>query len=94
MVQHFVHTNLSIALLLGLLTFVSGIETASEYRVRQYSYFNNSVIQQCIKEFDLGDTFKTTFYINIAAGKNQKMIKSDYVVNINSNAAINIQNNM
>ena len=32
--QHFVHLNLSIALLLGLITFVSGIETASEYRVR------------------------------------------------------------
>ena len=31
--QHFVHLNLSIALLLGLITFVSGIETASEYRV-------------------------------------------------------------
>ncbi|XP_065902446.1 adhesion G protein-coupled receptor L3-like [Dysidea avara] len=30
--QHFVHLNLSIALLLGLITFVSGIETASEYR--------------------------------------------------------------
>jgi len=37
MVQHFVHTNLSIALLLGLLIFVSGIEAASEYRVRQYT---------------------------------------------------------
>ncbi|XP_065917797.1 latrophilin-like protein LAT-2 isoform X3 [Dysidea avara] len=32
MVQHFVHINLSIALLMGLLTFVSGIEAASEYR--------------------------------------------------------------
>ena len=31
--QHFVHLNLSIALLLGLITFVSGIETASDYRV-------------------------------------------------------------
>ncbi|XP_065898979.1 adhesion G protein-coupled receptor L3-like [Dysidea avara] len=30
--QHFVHLNLSIALLLGLITFVSGIEAASEYR--------------------------------------------------------------
>ena len=34
--QHFVHLNLSIALLLGLITFVSGIETASEYRVSDY----------------------------------------------------------
>ncbi|XP_065903442.1 adhesion G protein-coupled receptor L4-like [Dysidea avara] len=32
LVQHFVHLNLSIALLLGLITFVSGIETASDYR--------------------------------------------------------------
>ena len=31
--QHFIHLNLSIALLLGLITFVSGIETASEHRV-------------------------------------------------------------
>ena len=31
--QHFIHLNLSIALLLGVITFVSGIETASEYRV-------------------------------------------------------------
>ena len=31
--QHFVHLNLSIALLLGLITFVSGIEAASDYRV-------------------------------------------------------------
>ena len=31
--QHFLHLNLSIALLLGLITFVSGIETASKYRV-------------------------------------------------------------
>ena len=31
--HHFLHLNLSIALLLGLITFVSGIETASEYRV-------------------------------------------------------------
>jgi len=31
--QHFIHLNLSIALLLGLTTFVSGIETATEYRV-------------------------------------------------------------
>ncbi|XP_065903380.1 adhesion G protein-coupled receptor L3-like isoform X2 [Dysidea avara] len=30
--QHFLHLNLSIALLFGLITFVSGIETASEYR--------------------------------------------------------------
>ena len=31
--QHFIHLNLSIALLLGLVTFVSGIEVAAEYRV-------------------------------------------------------------
>ena len=31
--QHFVHFNLCIALLLGLVTFVSGIEPASGYRV-------------------------------------------------------------
>ncbi|XP_065901795.1 adhesion G protein-coupled receptor L4-like [Dysidea avara] len=30
--HHFIHTNLAIALLLGLVVFVSGIETASEYR--------------------------------------------------------------
>ena len=35
--QHFIHFNLSIALLLGLITFVSGIETASEYRVSDNS---------------------------------------------------------
>ena len=34
--HHFIHTNLAIALLLGLVVFVSGIETASEYRVRTY----------------------------------------------------------
>ena len=32
--HHFVHLNLSFALLFGLITFVSGIEAASEYRVR------------------------------------------------------------
>ena len=31
--QHFLHLNLCIALLLGLATFVSGIERAAEYRV-------------------------------------------------------------
>ena len=31
--QHFVHLNLSIALLLGLVTFVSGIQAATKYRV-------------------------------------------------------------
>ncbi|XP_065910282.1 uncharacterized protein [Dysidea avara] len=31
-IQHFIHLNLSIALLLGLITFVSGIETATDYR--------------------------------------------------------------
>ena len=36
--QHFLHLNLSIALLFGLITFVSGIETASEYRVRISMY--------------------------------------------------------
>lgn len=35
-VQHFVHLNLAVALLLGLVAFVSGIETATEYRVRKY----------------------------------------------------------
>ena len=34
LVQHFVHLNLAIALLLGLITFVAGIEQANEYRVR------------------------------------------------------------
>ena len=34
-IQHFIHLNLCIALLLGLITFVTGIETASEYRVRK-----------------------------------------------------------
>ena len=37
-VPDFVHLNLSIALLLGLIVFVSGIETATRYRVRQYTY--------------------------------------------------------
>ena len=32
-VHHFLHLNLCIALLLGLVTFVSGIEAAAEYRV-------------------------------------------------------------
>ena len=32
-IHHFIHLNLSIALLLGLITFVSGIEAASDYRV-------------------------------------------------------------
>ena len=31
--QHFIHLNLSIALLLGLVIFVSGIEAAAEHRV-------------------------------------------------------------
>ena len=35
LIQHFVHLNLSIALLLGLITFVSGIEAASEYGVKK-----------------------------------------------------------
>ena len=33
LIQHFVHLNLCLALLLGLITFVSGIETASAHRV-------------------------------------------------------------
>ena len=33
-VRHFIHVNLSAALLLGLIVFVSGIETASDLRVR------------------------------------------------------------
>ena len=37
LVQHFLHTNLSIALLLGLIIFVSGIEIANEYRVSLYT---------------------------------------------------------
>ena len=37
--QHFLHLNLSIALLLGLITFVSGIETAAEYRVSDVVIF-------------------------------------------------------
>ena len=32
--HHFVHLNLCFALLFGLITFVSGIQAASEYRVR------------------------------------------------------------
>ena len=37
--QHFLHLNLSIALLFGLVTFVSGIETATEYRVSDVFIF-------------------------------------------------------
>ena len=33
--QHMIHLNLAIALLLGLIVFVSGIETASGNRVSQ-----------------------------------------------------------
>ena len=33
-VQHFIHLNLCVALLLGLIAFVGGIEQANEYRVR------------------------------------------------------------
>ena len=33
-VRHFIHVNLSAALLLGLIVFVSGIEAASDLRVR------------------------------------------------------------
>jgi len=34
LIQHFVHLNLSIALLLGHIAFISGIKYADEYRVR------------------------------------------------------------
>jgi len=44
LVQHYVHLNLSIALLLGLLTFVSGIEAATEYRVSLYTLYVNVII--------------------------------------------------
>ena len=33
-VRHFIHVNLSAALLLGLIVFVSGTEAASDSRVR------------------------------------------------------------
>ena len=45
--QHFIHLNLSIALLLGLVTFVSGIEAAAEYRVSDKSYFRHMQILFC-----------------------------------------------
>ena len=32
--QHFIHLNLTVALLIGLVLFVGGIEPASESRVR------------------------------------------------------------
>ena len=38
-IHNFVHLNLAIALLLALITFVSGIETATEDEVR-YSYMH------------------------------------------------------
>jgi len=48
--QHFLHLNLSIALLLGLIIFVSGIETASEYRVSvQYKASNITFIIYILK---------------------------------------------
>jgi len=37
-VQHFIHFNLCLALLLGLIAFVSGIEAASEHRVNLLTY--------------------------------------------------------
>ena len=33
-IRHFIHINLSAALLIGLIVFVSGIEAASDSRVR------------------------------------------------------------
>ena len=45
--QHFLHLNLSIALLLGLITFVSGIETAAEYRVSGLVIFYIYVCKFC-----------------------------------------------
>ena len=42
--SHFVHLNLSIALLLGLITFVSGIETADKYRVSDNSIFQVFIV--------------------------------------------------
>ena len=46
-IQHFVHFNLSIALLLGLITFVSGIETANKYRVSENAVFQIHVDMFC-----------------------------------------------
>ena len=46
-IQHFVHFNLSIALLLGLITFVSGIETANKYRVSENTIFQIHVDMFC-----------------------------------------------
>ena len=37
-VRHFIHINLSAALLIGLIVFVSGIEAASDSRVRNDVY--------------------------------------------------------
>jgi len=34
--QHMIHVNLSLALLLGLVVFVSGIETANDQKVYTY----------------------------------------------------------
>ena len=52
LIQHFVHLNLSIALLLGLIIFVSGIETASEYRVshniRYQMYMDFSFLRKVV----------------------------------------------
>ena len=41
--QHFIHLNLCIALLLGITIFISGIEAASDYRVRR-SYLEEIII--------------------------------------------------
>ena len=43
-VRHFIHVNLSAALLLGLIVFVSGIEAASGFRVS-----NNIHIAICMQ---------------------------------------------
>ena len=37
-VRHFIHLNLSAALLMGLIVFVSGIEAASDSRVRNNAF--------------------------------------------------------
>ena len=36
--QHFIHLNLAVALLIGLVLFVSAIETVSDSRVRNLFY--------------------------------------------------------
>ena len=46
--QHFIHLNLSIALLLGLIIFVSGIETANQYRVSENIIFQIHAHIMCL----------------------------------------------